>query len=86
MKGSGEGFASPLPFKQAARQLNRATDQCIYIGDNPQVDFQGAKDVEMATIRLRYGEFQEMSTDCKVDATVSDVADLYETVVDLSAD
>jgi len=82
----GEAKPSPLPFKQAARHLDRATDQCIYIGDNPQVDFQGPKDIGMATIRLRYGEFQERLTTSKVDKTVNDVSDLYEAIVHLSAD
>ncbi|MCK5613586.1 HAD-IA family hydrolase, partial [Candidatus Pacearchaeota archaeon] len=52
---------SPTCFILAADALNVDTTDSIYIGDNPLIDFQGAKKAGMYTIRLRRGEFQEIS-------------------------
>jgi putative hydrolase of the HAD superfamily len=80
----GEAKPSPLPFEKGARQLDRPTDCCIYVGDNPCVDFDGATEVGMATVRLRRGEFRSLSSGTSVDTTVDTVGEIYESIVDLS--
>jgi putative hydrolase of the HAD superfamily len=78
----GEAKPSPRPFEVAAHRLDRPTDRCIYVGDNPWVDFTGARAVGMATIRLRRGEFRSLSAGPSVDATAETVGDIYEIVRD----
>jgi len=79
----GEAKPSPLPFQEAARRLGLTTDRCVYVGDNPQIDFSGAKDVGMTTIRLRCGEFRSVPSDSNVDMTVHDISTIYDAVVNL---
>jgi len=81
----GEAKPSPLPFNEAARRLNRSGKRCIYIGDNPQVDFAGAKKRDMSTIRLCRGEFQHITSDSDVDASVEDIEDLYDAITNISS-
>jgi len=46
--------------------LNISAEHSVYVGDNPHTDFRGAKEVGMATIRLRRGEFS--NDDSKADS------------------
>jgi putative hydrolase of the HAD superfamily len=80
----GEAKPSPRPFEEAARRLEQRPDRCLYIGDNPHVDFIGAKATGMATVRLRRGEFRSLSTGPEVDATAETIDDIYEIVRDCS--
>jgi putative hydrolase of the HAD superfamily len=73
----GEAKPSPRPFEVAARRLDLPAECCLYVGDNPWVDFTGARAVGMATIRLRRGEFRSLSVDSGVDATAETVEDIY---------
>lgn len=73
----GEAKPSPLPFEEAACRLDRATERCIYVGDNPWVDFAGAKEVDMVTVRLLRGEFRLLSAGPSVDVAVNNVEDMY---------
>lgn len=78
----GEAKPSSLPFEEAARRLERNPDRCVYVGDNPRVDFTGAKNTGMATIRLRRGEFQSLSAGPDVDATAKTVGEIYDILRD----
>lgn len=44
---------SPKPYEVVLQRLELAPGQAIYVGDNPLKDFIGARQVGMATIRIR---------------------------------
>jgi len=75
-------FDAPKPsstcFVHAAKALNVETTDSIYVGDNPFVDFQGAKKAGMYTVRLLRGEFQNISPQhCEnVDKTICSYEEL----------
>ena len=80
----GEPKPSVVPFKKAAQRVNKSTEQCIYVGDNPQVDFAGAKESSMCTIRLCRGEFQHLPSGADVDKSVDNISALYKAINELS--
>jgi putative hydrolase of the HAD superfamily len=44
------------PYAFVMNQLSVSGQDCIYIGDNPHIDFSAAKELGMTTIRLRRGD------------------------------
>lgn len=61
-----QDLGAPKPASHAYRHLLRRLDcrgeECLYVGDNPSLDFPGAKDVGMMTVHLRRGEFRDGSS------------------------
>jgi putative hydrolase of the HAD superfamily len=49
------------PYVSMAKKLKVKLNQMVYIGDNPKVDFKGAKDCGFKTIRLKKGPFKNTS-------------------------
>ncbi len=47
---------APAAFQLMAYTLNIPYENCLYIGDNPQKDFAGAKEIGMKTARIRRPE------------------------------
>lgn len=47
-----EGVAKPTPtiFLRAARQLGARPEECLFVGDNPEADIWGARQVGMKTV------------------------------------
>jgi putative hydrolase of the HAD superfamily len=64
----GQRYEKPhsRPYKEVLNDLNISAEHSVYVGDNPHTDFRGAKEVGMATIRLRRGEFS--NDDSKADS------------------
>lgn len=54
---------SSEPYKTMLRSLNLGADEVVYVGDNPYVDFYGAKQLGLKTIRLLRGEFCNVVVD-----------------------
>ncbi len=44
---------SKAPFRKAAKRFGLAPQECVYIGDNPMTDIQGAKAIGMTTILVK---------------------------------
>lgn len=51
---------SEEPFREIVDRLKITPQRSFYVGDNPLVDFEGAKKTGMKTIRLLKGEFKNM--------------------------
>lgn len=51
--GEGAGKPSTQPFKEVLERLGISGPEAVYVGDNPQKDFLGARGVEMWTVRVR---------------------------------
>ncbi len=47
-----------LPFRIALKKLKSKFYETVYIGDNPYKDFQGAKKLNIKTIRILRGEYK----------------------------
>ncbi len=54
-----EGVHKPNPelFRRAAARLGLSPTQCVYVGDHPINDMQGARDAGMHTVFLNAGDF-----------------------------
>lgn len=70
-KEFGTSKPSSAPFREMADRLKADPRRSFYVGDNPLIDFQGAKEAGMRTFRLLQGEFGKMETnkyiDCEID-------------------
>jgi len=73
-------FGAPKPsqfgYRLAATIANVNPKECIYVGDNPLIDFTGAKQVGMYTVRLLRGEFAEIRANNEL--IDKEVEDFYE--------
>lgn len=63
---------STLPYLTALENLEAAPqDRAVYIGDNPDKDFVGAKQLGLFTIRLLRGPFRNLQVSPHLDAHIS---------------
>jgi putative hydrolase of the HAD superfamily len=46
---------SPIPYQAALRALDLPAEACIYVGDNPEKDFRGARAAGLRSVRIRRG-------------------------------
>ena len=76
-------FGKPKPdkfgYQHAVTIVNVKPEECVYVGDNPFVDFTGAKEVGMYTVRMLRGEFAEVRTNSEfIDIEVKNFYELME--------
>jgi HAD superfamily hydrolase (TIGR01549 family) len=62
---------SPIIFQVALSKLGLSADQVVFVGDDPEADIKGAKDVGMKTVFLTRGP-----TRCDADVTISNLSSL----------
>ena len=76
----GPGHQKPdvLPFQVAAERLGVSPGHCVYVGDNPNHDFAGARRAKMTTVRVFSGPFagEAAATGCDADHAVGSLAEL----------
>lgn len=71
-----ESKPSSLPFLMALQKLKvRATD-AFYVADNPLIDFKGAKEAGISTIRILRGEFVGIPRDENIDFEIKTLDEL----------
>ena len=71
---------SHIPFEQAALSLGLKPQDCVYVGDNPFLDFQGSKKVGMQTVRLLRGEFKKIKETSNIDLTIDNLEQLVDII------
>jgi len=76
---------SAVPFQEATRRLDMDPNRCVYVGDNPQIDFSGAKKTGIWTVRLRRGEFTHLDSGPAVDDITDSIGEIYPLVEKLLA-
>ena len=81
---TGERKPSPVPFKMALEKLNCAAENTLMVGDWPERDVEGAKQLGMKTIFARYGDTFG-TTDSGADWDVDDIHQIVEIVSNLNA-
>jgi len=67
---------SEIPFFRAVSELDVRPENACYIGDNPVIDFEGAKKAGLITIRLRKGEFLNIASQNYVEYEINQIAEL----------
>ena len=71
------GIHKPDPeiFRYTAKKLNLKPGECVYVGDHPINDIQGALEAGMKAIRMNYGWFknQELREDVPTIDSIIDV-------------
>jgi len=71
---------SKIPFQEAINKLKINPQYSFYVGDNPLIDFKGAKKAGMKTVRLLKGEFKNMPKNKFVDYEIMEFEELLEVV------
>jgi len=64
-----------LPFATALNKLKVTANQCVMVGDWPERDIKGAKQIGMKTIFARYGSVKDIKNS-GADFDISNVADI----------
>ena len=52
----------------------------FYVGDNPLLDFKGAKKIGMKTIRILKGEFRNMSKNKYIDYEIKEIKEVLNII------
>jgi putative hydrolase of the HAD superfamily len=81
---TGARKPSPIPFKMALNKLNSAAENTLMIGDWPERDVEGAKQLGIKTIFARYGDTFG-TTDSGADWDVDDIHQIVDIVSNLNA-
>jgi len=77
-----ESKSSDIPFKKAISNLKEPVKKAFYIGDNPHLDFKGAKEAGMITIRILKGEFKDMPSDEFIDYEINKISEIIRMVTE----
>lgn len=74
----GKRYEKPhvKPFIEICKRLNIKPYQSAYIGDNPVIDFAGAKKVGFVTIRVLRGAYKEFQSKKDVDYEINNLYEL----------
>ncbi|MCR4368954.1 MAG: HAD-IA family hydrolase [archaeon] len=76
---TGERKPSALPFKAALEHLGCNPSEILFVGDNPERDIAGAKEVGMKTCLAKYGQLFP-DNGIKADYELKDIAGLAKIV------
>jgi putative hydrolase of the HAD superfamily len=63
----------PSPFYLAMKKLNMLAPACLFVGDNPERDIKGAKELGMMTCWARYGSMRRES---EADIEIGSISEL----------
>jgi len=75
-----ESKPSSSPFLAALKKLGIKAPDTFYIGDNPLLDFKGAKEAGTRTIRVLRGEFTKVPQNEDIDFETKNLSELLEIV------
>lgn len=75
-----ESKPSSLPFLTALAKLNVKASDAFYVADNPLLDFRGAKEAGIRTIRVLRGEFAQVPWNEDIDFEIEKMEKLFEIV------
>ncbi len=67
---------SEIPFREAMDKLKAIPQNSLYVGDNPLIDFEGAKKVGMKTIRVLKGGFRDIPENRYIDYEINELKEL----------
>ncbi len=73
-----ESKPHPNPFHLALKRLNVLAPACLFVGDNPERDIKGAKEVGMMTCWARYGSLRKRSDADLEIGSIDELPDILE--------
>jgi len=71
---------SEIPFQEVINKLEVSPQKSFYVGDNPLIDFEGAKKVGLKTIRILIGEFKGLPRNEYIDYEINNLKELLNIV------
>ena len=71
---------SPVSFQKILEKLKEESQNSYYVGDNPSLDFKGAKEIGMTTVRILRGEFKHIPSKNDVDFEIKNFSELVKVV------
>ena len=76
------GYRKPsvVPYKYILERLGVEPYYSIYVGDNPLIDFKGAKKIGMYTVRILRGEFKHIENNTFIDWNIDKFKELIEII------
>ena len=75
----GKKKPAKLPFATALKKLNIKAEECLMVGDRPNLDIKGAKKLGIRTCFAKYGYIGKIS-EIKADFEISEIEDLLKVV------
>lgn len=69
---------SPLPFTVALNRLGTRAEDAFYVANNPLIDFQGAREIGLHTVRILGGEFTGIPGDKNIDFEIKKMDELRQ--------
>lgn len=66
-------------FDEACRQAGVPNNECLFVGDHPINDIQGALGADMQVVRMNQGDFYNKSIDSSI-TTIEDLNELLEII------
>ncbi|MBR2316068.1 MAG: bifunctional riboflavin kinase/FAD synthetase [Clostridia bacterium] len=66
-------------FDEACRQAGFSNEECLFIGDHPINDIQGALGADMKAVRMNQGDFYNKDIDSNI-PTIEDLRELLELI------
>jgi len=75
-KELGQSKLTKGPFQKALDELETTPECSFYIGDNPNLDFIGAKKTGLKTVRLLKGEFKNTPRNEYIDYEINELKEL----------
>ncbi len=77
----GHPKPSTVPYELALKHLNVKPEHSCYVGDNPVVDFEGAKKIGLKTIRILKGEFKDVKINEQwIDFEINEVREILDLI------
>lgn len=84
-KDLGTPKPSRIPFEEAIKRLKIKCKKSYYIGDNPLIDFKGAKCANLSTIRIKKGEFYNLDKNKYIDIEIKSLNDLKQILLKIES-
>ncbi len=76
---TGKLKPSKMPFEKALKELKLKPEEILFVGDNPERDIFGAKEVGMKTCLAKYGQ-KFFSKKIKADFEIKDINELQKII------
>ena len=73
---------SPAGYKKLLEDMKIKPHDCIYVGNDPRKDFLACKELGIKTVRIRQGDYKDLTLDenHEADVEIDDIADLLNII------
>jgi putative hydrolase of the HAD superfamily len=73
---------SVKPYREILNRINLPSHNCIYVGNDPNKDFIGAKQLGIKTVRINQGEYRDIRVSEQFDSdfSINNISDLINCI------